>query len=104
GELNREYEVTRDFYQELLQRRESARIALNMDEKGEGISLSVQEPPTVPLQPSGLRFVHFALLGPLLGLGLAFGMVFARVHFDERIRSSAVISRELQIPVLTVVP
>lgn len=103
-ELAREYEVTRDFYQELLQRRESARIAMSMDEEGEGITMSVQEPPTVPLDPSGIRFVHFALLGPLLGLGLAFGLVFLRVHFDERIRSSATISRELQIPVLTTVP
>ncbi|HEX7029131.1 MAG TPA: XrtA system polysaccharide chain length determinant [Gammaproteobacteria bacterium] len=104
AELTREYEVTRDFYQELVQRRESARIALNMDREGEAVSMSVQEPPTVPQQPSGLRFVHFALLGPLLGLGLAFGVLFMRVRFDERIRTSSTISRELQIPVLTTVP
>lgn len=104
AQLTREYQVTRDFYQELLQRRESARIAVNMDEQGEGITMSIQEPATLPLEPSGIRFVHFALLGPILGLGLAFGVVFARVHFDERIRTSSTISRDLQIPVLTTVP
>lgn len=103
-ELTREYEVTRDLYQDLLQRRESARIAVNIAEDGEGMTMSIQEPPTLPLQPSGLQFVHFALLGPLLGLGIAFGMVFARVRFDERIRSSATISRELRIPVLATIP
>ncbi|HEX7046965.1 MAG TPA: XrtA system polysaccharide chain length determinant [Gammaproteobacteria bacterium] len=103
-ELTREYEVTKEFYQDLVQRRESARIAVNMDEEGEAVSMSIQAPPTVPQQPSGIRFVHFALLGPFFGLGLAFAMVFLRVHFDERIRSSSTISRELQIPVLTTVP
>lgn len=104
SELNREYEVTRDFYQDLLQRRENARIAVNMAETSEDISMSIQEPPTLPLQPSGLRFIHFAVLGPFFGLGLALGLVFLRVRFDERVRSSATISRELQIPVLTSVP
>lgn len=103
-ELNREYEVTREFYQDLLQRRENARIAVNMAENSEDVSMSIQEPPTVPLEPSGLRFIHFAILGPLLGLGLAMTIVFLRVRFDNRIRSSATISRELQIPVLATVP
>lgn len=104
AELNREYEVTRDFYQDLLQRRENARIAVNMAETSEDISMSIQEAPTLPLQPSGLRFVHFAALGPILGLGLALGLVFLRLRFDERVRSSTTISRDLQIPVLTSVP
>lgn len=103
-ELTREYEVTREFYQDLLQRRENARIAMEMAENSEDMTMSVQEPPTLPLEPSGLRFVHFAFLGPLLGLGLGLGLVFARVRFDERIRSSSTISRELQIPVLATVP
>lgn len=104
AELTREYEVTRDFYQDLLQRRENARIAVNMAETSEDISMSIQEAPTLPLQPSGLRFIHFAALGPIFGLGLALGLVFLRVRFDDRLRSSATISRELQIPVLTSVP
>ena len=66
--------------------------------------MSIQDPPTVPLSPSGIRFVHFALLGPLLGIGLAFALVYARVRFDDRIRSGSTISRELQIPVLATVP
>jgi len=104
AELTREYEVTKAFYQDLLQRRENARIAMNMAENSEDVTMSIQESPTVPLHPSGLRFVHFAALGPLLGLGFALGHVFVRVRFDERIRTSSTISRELQIPVLATVP
>lgn len=104
AELTRDYEVTREIYEDLLARRESARIAMSMDEEGEGLTMSVQEPPTVPLQPSGIRFMHFALLAPFLGAGMAFAMVVARVRFDDRIRSSAMIARELHIPVLATVP
>ncbi len=104
AELTREYEVTKQIYEDLLKRRESARISVNLDEGGEGLTMSIQDPPTVPLSPSGIRFVHFALLGPLLGIGLAFALVYARVRFDDRIRSGSTISRELQIPVLATVP
>ena len=104
AELTREYEVTKQIYEDLLKRRESARISVNMDEGGEGLTMSIQDPPTVPLTPSGLRFVHFAMLGPFLGLGLALAMVYARVRFDDRIRSGSIIARELQIPVLSTVP
>lgn len=104
AELTRDYEVTKSIYEDLLERRESARIAMNMDEAGEGLTMSVQEPPTVPLQPSGLRFMHFALLAPFLATGMALAGVFAKVRFDDRIRSGAMISRDLHIPVLATVP
>lgn len=104
AELTRDYEVTKNIYEDLLERRESARIAMNMDEQGEGLSMSIQEPPTVPLQPSGLRFMHFALLAPFLATGMALAGVFARVRFDDRIRTGTTISRDLHIPVLATVP
>lgn len=104
AELTREYEVTKQIYEDLLKRRESARMAVNLDADGEGLTMSIQEPPTVPLSPSGIRFVHFAMLGPFLGVGLALTLLYARVRFDERIRSGSVISRDLQIPVLATVP
>lgn len=103
-ELSRDYEITREIYQDLLKRRESARLAMDMEEDGEGLNMAIQDPPTVPLSPAGLNFVHFALLGPFLGLGIAFGGLLMRVEFDDRIRTPSTISRDLAIPVLGTVP
>lgn len=102
--LQRDYDVTREIYQDLLSRRESARIAMNMEQDGEGVNMSMQEPPTMPQSPSGLQLLHFALLGPFFGIGLAFTNLYLRVRFDERIRSESAISRDLAIPVLGSVP
>lgn len=104
SQLTREYQVTKQIYENLLERREAARIAMNMDEGGEGLTMSIQEPATVPLQPSGIRFMHFAILAPIFGALLAFGGVYARTRLDDRVRSPSTISRELQIPVLATVP
>lgn len=103
-ELSRDYEITREIYQDLLKRRESARLAMDMEEDGEGLNMAIQDPPTVPLSPAGLNFFHFALLGPILGLALALGSLFLRMEFDERIRTPSTISRDLAIPVLGTVP
>jgi hypothetical protein len=64
----------------------------------------MQEPPTMPTSPSGLRLAHFALLGPFLGFGLAFTSLYMRVRFDERIRAGSIVSRDLAIPVLGTIP
>lgn len=104
AELTRDYEVNRAIYQDLLRHRESARIAMNLDEQGEGMSMAIQEPAALPLRPYGLRLLHFALLSPLLGAAIAGGIIFLRVRLDGRIRSSDGITEGLGIPVLATVP
>lgn len=104
AELTRDYEVNRAIYQDLLRHRESARISMSLDDQGEGLRMSVQEPANLPLQPHGLRLVHFAIISPILGMLLAFGMLFIRLQLDGRIRSSGSISRDLGVPVLATIP
>src|SRR3546814_6719110 len=69
AELTRDYEVNRDLYQDLLKRRENARVSMNLDAERRGLSFRIQEPATVPLRPSGLRLLHVA------GAGLVFAVV-----------------------------
>lgn len=104
AELTRDYEVIKDIYQDLLRRRESAQIAMAMDEKGDGLSMSIQEPAALPLRPYGLRFIHFAIGAPLLGGLLFIGLRYLVVRYDTKIRSRAVIDLEMGIPVLACIP
>lgn len=89
AELTRDYQVNREIYQDLLKRRESARVSMNLDKERQGLSFRIQEPATLPQTPSGLRFAHFVLLGVLLGLIAPAGMVHARMQWDPRIRTAA---------------
>ncbi len=83
---------------------ESARISMSLDEQGEGLRMSVQEPASMPLKPHGLRLIHFAIISPILGVLLAFALLFVRLQLDDRIRSSGSISRDLGVPVLATIP
>jgi polysaccharide chain length determinant protein (PEP-CTERM system associated) len=104
AELTRDYEVNRDIYQDLLRRRENARVSMELDREQRGLTLRVQDPPIMPVRPTGLRFLHFALGGLLLAVAIPLGLLFLLVRFDPRIRSVRLLQKYADRPTLTVVP
>jgi polysaccharide chain length determinant protein (PEP-CTERM system associated) len=104
SELTRDYTVNRDVYQDLLKRRENARVSMNMDADQGGLSFVVQSPAIMPLTPSGLRFIHFGLAGIVASLAVPFGLLFAVARFDPRVRSSAQLERLTGLKVLATIP
>lgn len=104
AELTRDYEVNRDLYQDLLKRRENARVSMNLDAERRGLSFRIQEPATVPLRPSGLRLLHVAGAGLLLAMVTPLALLFGVIRLDPRVRSPLRIEREAGIPLLGTVP
>jgi polysaccharide chain length determinant protein (PEP-CTERM system associated) len=104
AELTRGYEVNRDLYQDLLKRRERARVSRNLDRDDQGFTLSIYEPAVLPLEPTGLRFVHFAIGGIFLGLAIPIGLLIALQYIDPRVRSRDVLAEKLGLPVIGVIP
>jgi len=95
SELTRDYDVTRKVYEEMLQRKEAARLSMTLDIEGQGISYRIQEPASFPLKPSGLSFIHFAVLGPILGLLAPFGLLVLYVFLDPHLRSARMLQKML---------
>jgi polysaccharide chain length determinant protein (PEP-CTERM system associated) len=104
AELTRDYQVNRDIYQDLLKRRENARVSMNLDKEKQGLTIKIQEPAVFPRRPSGLRFFHFVVSGLLLGIALPLGLLYAKLRLDPRIRVEAVITDKRKLPLLAVVP
>ena len=104
AELTRDYQVNRDIYQDLLRRRENARVSMNIDRDNQGLTFKIQEPATLPLQPNGLRFWHFIVIGVLLGIAAPFGVLYAKIQLDPRIRLAALVTDRHKVPVLATVP
>jgi polysaccharide chain length determinant protein (PEP-CTERM system associated) len=104
SELTRDYEVNRDIYQDLLKRRENARVSMDLDAKQQGLTFRIQEPAVMPVRPSGLRLMHFAIAGLVLGILLPLGLLFGYARFDPRVRSAAQIERMAGVPVLATIP
>lgn len=104
AELTRDYNVNRDVYQDLLKRRENARVSMNLDAEQRGLNFLVQNPAVMPLSPTGLRFLHFGLAGMGLSLALPLGLLLALVWFDPRVRSVWQLEQAIGTPVLASIP
>lgn len=104
AELTRDYQINRDIYQDLLKRRENARVSMNMDSDRQGLTFKIQEPATLPQSPLGPRFLNFVAGGILLGILIPLGLLFARLQLDPRIRVGSEIAAAHKLPVVTVVP
>ena len=86
AELTRDYEVNNTVYQDLLRRRENARVSMNMDLQQRGGNFRVLYAANYPVVPDGLRLLHFAIIGPLLGILIPLILIVSFLQFDPRIR------------------
>jgi len=104
AELTRDYTINKGIYEDLVKRRENARVSMVLGKEKQGVLYRIQEPANFPVLPSGLRFIHWAALGLLLGAILPFLYLFTFVKLDPRIRTPSGITEDLDLPLLTVVP
>ncbi|AOY87501.1 chain length-determining protein [Marinobacter salinus] len=106
SELTRDYDVTRGVYEDMLQRREKARLSMTLDVQGEGVSYKIQEPASYPTHWDGLQLYQVGLAGPFLGSATVLGLLALLVMFDQRVRSPRALQLALPetIPVLTTIP
>lgn len=99
AELLRRYEATRDVYQELLKKRETARVNLDLATQ-RGSTLRVQEPAERPMTASGMRLSHYCMIGLVLALLIPIGVLFAIVRLDRRVRTPHQIEFYAKVPLL----
>lgn len=104
AELTRDYEVNRDLYQDLLKRRENARVSMNLDAERRGLSFRIQEPAALPLRPAGLRLLYVAIGGLLLAVLVPVLLLLGLVKLDPRVRTPRQLETLAGLPVLGVIP
>ena len=104
AELTRDYEVNREIYQDLLRRRENARVSMGLDQENRGLTLRVQDPATMPLRPTGLRFMHIAAAGLLAALAVPLGLLWLLVRYDPRVRNPQLLELRSRYPLLATIP
>lgn len=104
SELTRDLQVNREIYNDLLKRRERARVSMSLDVEGQGLSHEIHEQARYPISPTGLQFRTFASVGWLLGLLAPIGLLVGLLQIDPRVRSTKQMQDALGIPLLGSIP
>jgi len=100
ADLTREYSVQKAKFEELLSRRESARISAAVEVSGDKLQFRVIEPPNVPSRPIFPNRPLLATLVLFVGFAVGGAVVFLLHKFDETVTSDGVLSSEFEITVL----
>ncbi|WP_022940386.1 XrtA system polysaccharide chain length determinant [Psychromonas hadalis] len=104
SELTRDYSVFQAQYEDMLAKKEKARISMVLDIQGQGVNFKLQEAATYPNAPTGARFIHFLMAGPVVALLLVMGLFVAKIVLDGRIRFAHQLSTIKGIPILASLP
>ena len=100
ADLNRDYQVTREQYTQLLQRRESARISQQAEESADDIRVRVIDPPREPTSPSGPNRPLFLTAALVVGVGAGLGVAFLLSQLMPTFDSRRALQQAVNVPVL----
>lgn len=98
--LDRDYKVIKKNYDDLLARREAARMSQEMDTKADKVQFRIIDPPTAPVKPSSPNrplLVSAVLAG---GIGAAGGLAFLLLQLTESFMSPRQLKEAFNLPIL----
>jgi polysaccharide chain length determinant protein (PEP-CTERM system associated) len=97
--LNRDYEITRTRYSELVERRETARLSESAEKQGV-VKFKIIDPPTAgvkPVAPSRTIFLLAVLVG---GVGTACGLMYLLNQLSSVYYNARALAEKTGLPVL----
>lgn len=102
--LTRDYKTIQDLYNSLLQKREGAKMAANLERGSIGERFKVLDPGRVPEKRISPKRTQMCLIG--LGIGVLLGLALGGlIEFrDSALRSDVDVEVSLGLPVLAMVP
>lgn len=103
NELTRDYEVTKQKYDELMKKLMTANLAQGMEEGRHGQRFEIKSYANLPGKPYKPNRLAIILLGLVLGMGFAVGLASLQEFFDDSVKSEKELNALFSVPVLTVI-
>ena len=98
--LNRDYEITKTKYSELVSRLDSARISSQAEKSSQDINFKVIDPPIVPLIPVGPKRLLFNSAALMAGFAAFLGITFLILQLKPVFLTKNELSNITNLPVL----
>jgi protein tyrosine kinase modulator len=102
--LARDYDATKEQYHSLLMRQGEAEVAESMEQRQKGEQFRIIESAVVSEKPTAPNRGQLFLLGTLLALALAAGVVLAAEQLDTTFHTCADLRLHSRVPVLVSIP
>ncbi len=102
--LTRDYDNTRQNYQDLLGKKLEAQLSQNLEKRQEGERFRVLDPANLPEKPHRPNRIKIILLGIVGGLGLGTGLVFLLESLFPAFHSLKSLQSNLDIPIIMAIP
>ncbi|MCG8358427.1 MAG: hypothetical protein MI920_22915 [Kiloniellales bacterium] len=99
AKLNRDYNVLHSKYQELISRRESAKISQDREVRAEKVQFRIVEPPKVPTLPSGPNRPLYLAAATIVGLGVGVGFALLTTILDTTYANPSNLGSAFRLPV-----
>src|SRR4030067_3195480 len=100
----RDYQNTRDNYQNLLNKKLDAQLAESLEKRQKGEQFRILDPANLPAKPFKPDPKKIVLIGLALGVASSVGLVFLLEYIDASFRKPDDIYAVIGIPVLASVP
>ena len=101
--LNRGYGITKEKYEQLLNRQETAQLAQQADETTNKIQFKVIDPPRAATKPTGPKRILYFILVTFAGFGAGIGLSLALSQLSPVATSTSQLSKVTGVPVFGVV-
>lgn len=98
--LNRDYDIIKRNYDELLARREAARIGQDLETQTKGVQFRLIDPPEVPSKPTGPNRPLFVSVVMLAGIGAGCVFAFFLSQIDNTLRHVDQVRAAFKLPIL----
>ena len=102
--LSRDYDTVQQAFKALLMKSESAKAAVDLENRQVGEQFRMLDAPRVPGRPISPNRLMISAVGLMLGLGLGLALVVGLELRDATFRTSADIEQTLGLPVIALVP
>ncbi len=103
-DLTRDYQTALDFYNDLLKKRDQAKVATDLDQQQQGEQFSVLDPPSLPMSPSFPKKPIFAGAGFGGGLALGLAILYLIAALDSSMHTEQDVEVCMKLPVLAMIP
>ncbi|TRX57951.1 XrtA system polysaccharide chain length determinant [Thalassomonas sp. M1454] len=101
--LNRDYDINKNKYEELLSRRETASLAKQADATSDKIQFRVIDPPRAPLEPTGPYRILLSLAVLVIGIGAGIGAAILMIQLNPKVISATQLNRSTNLPIFGVI-